>query len=78
MRGSEGYDGVPSNFTWKSADIGELRVEGNRGRFDFRLPGFAAAGTFHDRVPWSSGRPNSAGPEVSVACLNLVDRGAAS
>ena len=62
---SEGSPKQRSNFTWRSADVGELRIEDNRGRFDFKLPGFSATGTFYDRVPWNPARPNSDGPEVS-------------
>lgn len=60
---SEGYVGTPSNFTWRSQEIGELHIDHNQGHFDFALPGFAAEATFHDRVPWSRGRPDVDGPE---------------
>ena len=61
---SEGYVGVPSNFTWRSEEVGELHIEGNKGRLDMALPGFSAHAEFHDRVPWSHERPEVDGPEV--------------
>lgn len=61
---SEGYVGVPSNFTWRSEEVGELHIGGNEGYFDFSLPGIAAAATFHDRIPWGEKRPEVDGPEV--------------
>lgn len=61
---SEGYVGVPSNFTWRSEEVGELHIGGNEGHFDFTLPGIAAVATFHDRVPWCEKRPDMGGPEV--------------
>jgi hypothetical protein len=29
---SDGLTGVPSNFTWRSPDVGELRIEDNKVR----------------------------------------------
>lgn len=54
---------MPSNFTWRSQEIGELHIDHNTGHFDFALPGFAAEATFHDRVPWNRAKPDVDGPE---------------
>ncbi len=54
---------MPSNFTWRSQEIGELHIDHNKGHFDFALPGFAAEATFHDRLPWNRAKPDVDGPE---------------
>lgn len=69
---SEGYVGVPSNFTWRSEEVGELHIGGNEGHFDFTLPGIAAVATFHDRVPWCEKRPDMGGPEGWLGSTPLL------
>lgn len=65
-RGSEGFDGVPSNFTWRAKGVGRLHVGKDEGMLDIDLPAVRATAHFHDRVPWNAERPDTDGPEVGT------------
>ncbi|CAM9964622.1 unnamed protein product [Discosporangium mesarthrocarpum] len=59
-------------FTWAAQGIGSVTVSGDEGYLQMALPELSIFAKFSGRVPWSTKRPNGAGPEGWLGATDLL------